>query len=306
MELLNYNINKKVYLAEKSNLLDILKTGIIPKVNTSADNSSKVFLISLAKKIDIGDKKEYLQVLVLRNKITGKISDSYEKISELLRFNMKDEDYNLETMSIKEYLLKKVKMIKKTQKTQTTNINQFRIPMNKTIIDSVVGDIIEELFEKSKSSMKKTAVEEIEEKIDNITKVMINNETLVISEKNNKIYLPYTIDQLEEYLKCYPTVYTTLKDVINKEFVISLNNFKKHPIQSRFLETYNLMRNKEGKIMVVSFFRAVRLGIKQDLNPAVIAACKNKNELDNYLRCLKSKRAEEFKEFKIVHEKIGA
>ena len=38
---------------------------------------------------------------------------------------------------------------------------------------------------------------------------------------------------------------------------------------------------------------------KNDLNPCIIAACKNQAQLDDYLKCLEHNNLDNFKHFKI-------
>lgn len=142
----------------------------------------------------------------------------------------------------------------------------------------------------------------LEEKIKIIKEATSDNDSLIISEKQDKIFLPYTIDELEKYLKSYPDVYTSLVDVVNQEFILPFNSFLKHPAKARFVETYNLIKNRQGK----SIFSAVAYGLKllgrYNLNPAIIAACKTENQLDAYLYYLNSNNLSKFKNFKIIYE----
>jgi hypothetical protein len=63
-----------------------------------------------------------------------------------------------------------------------------------------------------------------------------------------------------------------------------------------------LIRDRESK----SIFEAMRysfdLMFKYDLNPAIIAACKTQNQLENYINCLDSKKLNEFTDFEIKYE----
>lgn len=38
------------------------------------------------------------------------------------------------------------------------------------------------------------------------------------------------------------------------------------------------------------------------LNPAIIAACKSQNQLENYLKCMDGKSLDDFKDFEIKFE----
>ncbi len=142
----------------------------------------------------------------------------------------------------------------------------------------------------------------LEEKIRIIKEASTNNDTLIISEKQNKIFLPYTIDELEKYLKSYPEVYSSLVDVVEQEFILPFNSFLNHPAKARFSETYNLIRNRQGKSIFSALIYAFKLIGRYNLNPAIIAACKTENQLDTYLYYLNSNDLGKFKLFKIIYE----
>lgn len=142
----------------------------------------------------------------------------------------------------------------------------------------------------------------IDETIELICKGSNHNRTLIISEKENKIYLPYTTDELEMYLKYYPESYSNLEEVVRKEFILPVTTFSNHPYKSRFIETYNLMRNREDKNIIISFIYAIILFGMKKLNPAIIAACKTKKELEKYIDCLKDNNLENFKIFKTIYK----
>lgn len=127
-----------------------------------------------------------------------------------------------------------------------------------------------------------------------------NNKVLFISEKQNKVVLPYTISELEKILKVN-SKYNTLQEIIENEYTFSLDRFKNASI-SRFKEGYNLMRKKEKASIVDSLNLALELSFNNLLNPAVIAACKNLDELDIYLDCLDSKELEKFEFFEVKYE----
>lgn len=142
----------------------------------------------------------------------------------------------------------------------------------------------------------------LEEKIKSISEGRSNNDTLIISEKKNKVYLPYTIDELEKYLKIYPEVYTSIVDVIDQEFILPFRDFFRFPVQARFSETYNLIRSRQGKSVIYSIMYGLKLLFKSNLNPAIIAACKTEEQLEDYLHCLNLNKLDKFKDFKIIYD----
>lgn len=124
------------------------------------------------------------------------------------------------------------------------------------------------------------------------------NDTLLISEKQDKIFLPYTLQDLNNFTSISEK---SIEEVIRENFIIPLNKFK-NPTISRFKETYNLAKNKSNYSTLKSFNLAVETMFKYSLNPAIIVACKNADELKNYLNCLKEQRLDLFKPFKIKYE----
>ena len=143
---------------------------------------------------------------------------------------------------------------------------------------------------------------EIKEKIKQINKAENDNENLIISEKKDKVYLPYTIYELEMYRKNYPMDYNSLKNVVAKEFTLQLTPLIEHPYKSRFIETYNLLKNKVGKSLILSFLYALKVMINRNANAAIIAACRYEEDLKCYLECLADNSLENFKNFNIIYD----
>ena len=129
-----------------------------------------------------------------------------------------------------------------------------------------------------------------------------DNKVLIISEKQNKVYLPYSQKELLLYLEQYPNKYKSEKDVIKTEFEIPLDYYMKHPVIARFRETYSLIRDREVKSSIDAFKYAINLMFHYELNPAIIAACKTEQQLENYLECQEKNKLNEFKDFEIRFE----
>ena len=129
----------------------------------------------------------------------------------------------------------------------------------------------------------------------------MDNDTLIVSEKDQKAYLPYKYADIEKIYNENKNEYTSIQDVINKEYIVPLNRFK-HTISSRFRETINLILHKENKSIFVALDLAFELMFEYKLNPIIIAACKNLKELDIYLDCLEEDELFDFRCFKIKFE----
>lgn len=121
--------------------------------------------------------------------------------------------------------------------------------------------------------------------------------TLIISEIDNKVLLPYNNDEIISILKNPNLKFKSEQEIIDKHYTIPNSNYKFSSI-SRFREAYKLIREKEK----ASISKALELGIElfsnYNLHPAVITACKNLNELDIYLSCLEYNELEDFNYFK--------
>ena len=62
------------------------------------------------------------------------------------------------------------------------------------------------------------------------------------------------------------------------------------------------MKKKENATILESLDLALELTFNNSLHPAIIAACRNLNELDIYLDCLEKNELENFKLFDIKYE----
>lgn len=129
-----------------------------------------------------------------------------------------------------------------------------------------------------------------------------NNNCLLVSETSRRVYLPYSKKEVLEYLEKYPDQYKSFENVVKQEFIYPIDFYLKHPVVSRFRETYSLIRDREAKSVLEAFKMAMDMMFHYDLNPTIIAACKSQDQLENYLECLKNKNLSDFKDFEIKFE----
>lgn len=125
--------------------------------------------------------------------------------------------------------------------------------------------------------------------------------TLIISEVQQKVILPFTITELKKQLEEHPKKFISLEDVIEKKYTRPINYYKFSSI-ARFKEAYNLVIKKEKQSKLKAFFLASELLANYNLHPAIITACNSLDELDIYLACLEDNTLEEFKFFNIKFE----
>ena len=122
---------------------------------------------------------------------------------------------------------------------------------------------------------------------------------LLISEAEQKVVLPYTMENVNKMLIDDPNKYKTIKDVIDNVYTKPIGYYRYSSIM-RFKEAFNLVRKREHG----SFIKALDLGLElfsnYSLHPAVITACKNLNELDIYLACLEYNELDDFHFFKTI------
>lgn len=125
--------------------------------------------------------------------------------------------------------------------------------------------------------------------------------TLVISEMQNKVILPYKISEINELLFNNTDKYSSIEDVIEKKYTLPMGKYKFSAI-SRFKEAYRLVKEKEHKSKFKAFSLASELFGNYNLHPAIITACKSLDELDIYLACLDDNSLSDFPFFDIKYE----
>lgn len=161
---------------------------------------------------------------------------------------------------------------------------------NEEIIERKVNPISDSLLEDALPTIKTSESDKME------------SNTLRISEQKGKVFLPYSIEEVEILMAKPENEFKSQEQIISENFIVPLEIFTKNPGFSRFKEGYNLIRHKEKG----SVFEAVDFGFslmfKSNLNPAVIAACKSLEELEEYLYCLNKETLDDFNLFNIVFE----
>lgn len=127
-----------------------------------------------------------------------------------------------------------------------------------------------------------------------------DNNVLLISEKEQKVFLPYTVADIKEILEENDS-YSSEKEIINDLYIVPLDLYKSTAI-SRFREAYLLVQNEKNG----SFKQAIELGFEvmfnYSLHPSIITACRNLDEFDIYLDCLYNNELSDFKCFKIIFD----
>lgn len=231
----------------------------------------------------INSKKDYAEKI---NKISKKFVNNIEKLNSLKSLLI-DINSDFASLSKKDFSSdENVKILKE-------KINNYFSTYEEIKKDISLADIEVDTFVKEINYSDNSKSEEISE--ENIQ----NSNTLIISEKDNKVFLPYTVSEIQSYMEKYPKEYKSLEYVINKEFILPLDYYTKHPSLARFREAYSLIRDREAKSVFDALKYALNVMFKYDLNPAIISACKTEEALNFYIECLENKDLSKFNLFKI-------
>lgn len=275
-------------------------------------------LITILKsKIKVENAKLDILLECLKNLNTviqeAEYMENPTKITNFLRIlkknldNLRNSISNLEfSQSLLEDLFKNMENPSKIEEYNTfaTNLENKFLSVDYINIDKFIFEYIRNATLTFKNNLsEKNFLPSIEEKIIDLPKTLetdLLDNTLLISEIQNKVVLPYSINALEEKLH-NNNEYKNMQDIINYEYTIPLDRYKNSSL-SRFRETYNLMRKKENSSVSDSLDLAIELAFNNLLNPAIITACKNLDELDIYLDCLASNELDKFKFFNIKYE----
>ena len=218
-------------------------------------------------KIDIHNN--LINIAIIKNK------NSFKIILKNPNIDFKDNKSSFQVKTKKEFL---VVSISTPFKILVDGDNlQFCNNINKNIISN------ENFTEKQKAEISK----------------MKDNKTLIISQEKNKTFLPYTINDL--CVKYDSSKYNTIDELIEKEFTVS-NDYYNFPIISRFKEGYKLIKEKEHGTLKKALDLGFELMFNSNLNPPIITACRNLEELNIYLDCLEENELHKFLCFDIIYE----
>lgn len=224
---------------------------------------------------------------------------------------------NIEKINLLLEQLDKISATLQTNKSVSSKVNKYNITFTK-YIDLIYNNtnLIEKFIHKiSLLDLSKVLKEINEETIEDNTEssensLEINSETLnssyientlVISEMQGKVILPYTIQEINDILKEKSKEYSSIDEVIEKLYTKPIKYYRFSAI-ARFKEAYKLVIEKEHKSKFKALSLASELFSTLNLHPAIITACKSLDELDIYLACLEDNSLNEFPFFEIKYE----
>lgn len=170
----------------------------------------------------------------------------------------------------------------------------------------IIEKFVYEITTTDLSALSKTlTVEPKEEQINiissgDLSTTYVEN-TLVISETQQRVFLPYNINTVKDILLNNPNEYSSIQGVINKLYTKSIDYYKFSAI-ARFKEAYKLIKERENGSKIKALGLGLELFFNYNLHPAIITACKSLDELDVYLACLEDNTLDEFHFFDIKYE----
>ena len=281
------NITKLIELEKISltSTLDIQKN-----LNTQILIFIKNFMANVTFSFDINPNDEAFFYL---NESTNALSKSNSNITILKRLledieNIKTINENLEE-DVEKYNNDFKENIDSIY-TSTETIEKFVHKINTTDLSELAKNLTieNEIDSKDTISGKDLEISYIEN-------------TLIISEEQKKVILPYTINKVKEILLNNNKEYSSLQDVIDKLYTKPINYYRFSAI-ARFRETYKLVKEREHGSKTKALELAFELLLNYNLHPAIITACKNLDELDIYIACLEDNTLDEFEFFDIKYE----
>lgn len=266
------NLNKQILSFLKNFLGDV-------KIDLNFDSENQVF-----KYI-----KETTEVLNKSNSNIDKMNSLLKKLNDIIS--------NVNNTSIE----KKI-----TQYNSKFDKEINIIYKNTSLIEEFIHKIslldLSEVLDKINKSYDMATNEESDLRIspELLNSTFVEN-TLVISEMQEKVILPYKISEINEILFDNNNKYSSIEDVIEKLYTRPIKEYR-FSAMARFKEAYKLVTKKEHKSRIKALFLASELFTNYNLHHAVITACKSLDELDIYLACLEDNSLDEFNFFDVKYE----
>lgn len=302
-----------------NSLNHFINDNLIVNLKIEKDNITQIIALYNKKKAELS--LTATNIIEIVNSITArdKLEDFHERIS-LLRSSFEEIDY-IETLALKlkEDLNLTISLYDKGLENNENEIKANLVEYNKRrdelfrkilefennniiILNSAIELLLKTFNVKVKKANTtiKNILPESQIKVD-IELEPYDHNILIISEKEQKAYLPFFYNDILNIYKNSNNKYKTMQDVIEDLYIVPLSNFKNSSI-SRFKEAFNLIRKKENGSITKALDLGLELMFKYNLNPIIISACRNIDELDIYLDCLEDNQLYDFTCFEIKFE----
>lgn len=214
---------------------------------------------------------------------------------DLSNENLENEinEYNNKFRETMNFVYKNAEAIEKfVYQITTTNFSELSSTFGlEPSAESISHDVAQSLQSESES----------ESKLNETTINGIPENTLIISDSQKKVILPFEIKKVKDIFQKNENKYNSIEGVINKLYTRPISYYRFSSI-SRFKEAYKLVKEREK----LSTFKALGLAFEllgnYNLHPAIISSCKNLDELDIYLACLDDNTLDDFHFFDIKYE----
>jgi hypothetical protein len=297
---------------------DFIKNNFITNLTTEKENIEQILALYENKKSNL------LSVTTNMMEITEFVDknnlDNFYKTISLLKQSFEDiNSIQLLASNLKERLNeiislhdKNIENNKNEIKANLVEYNKKRDELSSKILEfenintSTLNSAITMSLNISNKKIKNQHIEIKDAFLNDKTKINIelephDNNKLIISEKQQKAYLPFFYSEVQRIYKNSNNLYQTLQDVVDDLYIVPLSKFQNSAI-SRFRESFHLIRNKENGSITKALDLGLELMFKYELNPIIIAACRNLDELDIYLDCLEENELYDFSCFEIKFE----
>ncbi len=242
--------------------------------------------------------KEYEKIYI---EIKGLNDDASNlKIKEIIE---QIDDYNAFYREVSDVISKNTSEIEAFLKESTPEFQSIiTISDDEETIEDAVLSVVENMANEEKKDRKerKSKLQDTTH-IDYINQKELKENTLVISEQDQEVILPYNLKALNSLLKANPDKYKNIYDVIDINYKRPIKYYKNAPV-ARFREAYKLARDKENMSFKGSLDLAFECFFISSLHPAIISSCENLNQLDVYLSCLEYDELDDFYFFDILYK----
>ena len=259
----------------------------------------KTFISNIKISSDISPYKDVSIFLNEANSNLNKSDSNITSLNKLLNLLEKTQNYEINSNDfIKDYN-EKFKETMNLVRSNTETIEKFIYQFSTT-----------ELSEKQvQSATNETTISDTvitenmktEETANQSTSLDLIENTLIISESNKKVVLPYNISTIKDILQSNTKRYKCIEDVIEKLYTKPISCYRFSSI-ARFQEAFKLVKEREKGSTIKAFSLAFELLGNYNLHPAIISACNSLDELDIYLACLDDNTLEDFHFFDIKFE----
>ena len=161
-------------------------------------------------------------------------------------------------------------------------------------------EVTEEITENNVvETLKETEKETVEETQKAITP--LPEKELIIDNNLGIAILPYSISDLDEVFLDDPENYSSIQDIIDKEYTVKLKDFENTSI-IRYKEAFKLAKEKSNYTFSQAATFAKKFLVENEISSLIIASCKNVDELEFYIECLNNNNLNNFHYFKIIEK----